>query len=150
MHTGEQPYGGGRVSAQRRLIAETVGRTKHVFTVESLAETLAVEGHDIGLATVYRAVAAMRESGFIERIGAEEGTDLYAHCAATDHHHHMVCTACGRVLEAPCPIGSEALAAARHGGFTVTGHSLTIYGVCSECDVAGDVASPAHDARAGA
>ena len=132
------PYGAGRMSSQRRAIATVVSETDRVFSVDALAERLDALGYDIGLATVYRAVSAMRESGFIERIDAQEGTELYARCDTTHHHHHMVCTECGRVMDAPCPVGSEAERLARQRGFTVTGHSLTLYGNCAECGPGAD------------
>jgi Fur family ferric uptake transcriptional regulator len=128
-----QPYGARRMSAQRRIIADEVRSTRHVFTVESLCASLADSGHDIGQATVYRAVAAMRDAGFIESLGTREGTELYAHCDATDHHHHMVCTTCGRVAKAPCTVDLETVNRDVGSDFVVTGHSLTLLGTCASC-----------------
>jgi len=140
MTPAHRPYGTARVSAQRRVIAEVVGSLDRVFTVEDLARALEQSGHNVGLATVYRAVSAMRESGFVEHVDSQDGTELYAHCDATGHHHHMICTECGRVMEAPCPVGPDAERAARQSGFTVTGHSLTLYGACADCN-AGEVST---------
>ena len=84
----------------------------------------------MGPATVYRAVAAMEESGFIEKVGTRDGSALYARCRHVGHHHHAVCTRCGAVADAGCPIDVDAIDV---GGFAISSHSLILYGLCAAC-----------------
>lgn len=123
------PYGSARSTAQRRLIADAV--PGKAFTVAELAASVEKIDPAVGLATVYRAVAAMEKSGWLTRVGAVDGTSLYSRCDASSHHHHAVCTACGRVEHTPCPV--EAAAESAVPGFRVTSHELTLYGICGEC-----------------
>jgi len=46
---------------------------------------------------------------------------------------HLVCTECGRVAHSTCELGETTAAAATAAGFSITGHDLTLWGVCAEC-----------------
>jgi Fur family ferric uptake transcriptional regulator len=129
------PYGAGRTSAQRTAIARAADRLDRAFTVEELAAATdrGPDGRRPGIATVYRAVSAMAEAGHVERVGSRDGRTLYARCDAAGHHHHLVCTGCGSVAEAPCPLDAAALASAAGRGFVVTRHEVAIYGLCPVC-----------------
>lgn len=134
-------YGSGRLTAPRAAIASVVAATHDAFTVEELTEAVhRVHPEHASTATVYRAVAAMASSGFIERIGSRGGSALYARCDACDHHHHIVCDGCGRTAQADCPLGAEATANAQAHGFTITRHEVTLYGLCRTCSAKGPVA----------
>ena len=51
-----------------------------------------------------------------------------------EHHDHIVCTKCGRVEEfIDDVIEQRQLLAAKNHGFTVSDHSLYIYGLCASC-----------------
>jgi Fe2+ or Zn2+ uptake regulation protein len=100
------------------------------FTVEELAAAVhALDAKASATATVYRAVSAMEAAGHLERVGVRHGCALYASCADSGHHHHVVCDGCGRTAAAPCPLGGTPAA----DGFVVTRHEVTLYGLCREC-----------------
>jgi Fur family ferric uptake transcriptional regulator len=135
---GDMAYGRARTSSQRLAIAATVeDSAKHAFSAEDIASEVRRDSPTVGLATVYRAVAAMQEAGFIEAVGERDGATLYARCGHKGHHHHLVCTGCGAVVDIECPLAAERDGA---GGFQVTGHSLVMHGLCPHCrpDTAGD------------
>jgi Fur family ferric uptake transcriptional regulator len=104
-----------------------------VFSAEELLASARVVEPRIGIATVYRALTAMTDSGYIEQVDARDGAALYARCRSVGHHHHLVCTSCGRVEEAECHLDDmiERLRATR--GFVVTAHDLNLSGLCAEC-----------------
>ena len=127
------PFGPGRTSPARESIAQAADSLGSAFSVEELAAAVRARRPSTGVATVYRAVAAMEASGYLERVGDRAGTALFARCAASGHHHHhAVCTDCGTMVVTACPIG-DAMDAARDAGFTVTGHEIKIYGLCRDC-----------------
>ena len=126
-------YGAGRITPQRHLIAEVASSMPGAFSVEDLER--AVRGTDAaaGQATVYRAVSAMLESGWLERVGERDGSVLFAHChAGPHHHHHVVCDVCGRIEATECPVvvGPEQATA---DGFIITRHEVALYGLCPQC-----------------
>ncbi len=126
-------YGASRVSRPRRAIAEAIAALDGAFTVEELHGHLARGDSGIGLATVYRAVAALFDTGFLATVGARSGVALYARCAGGEHHHHLVCTGCGTIAPVDCPLDTGLKAAARRSGYTITGHEVLLYGLCAAC-----------------
>lgn len=124
-------YGRSRITPARIVVADAVDGFRGAFTVEELAGAVRFRHRTAGAtATVYRAVAAMEKSGYLARVGARDGSALYARCDHAEHHHHIVCEACGRTAVADCPIDTSAPLA---GGFVVTRHEVTLYGLCPEC-----------------
>jgi Fur family ferric uptake transcriptional regulator len=131
------------VSPQRLAIARVADSSlDRAFSVDELAERVRRCEPGIGLATVYRAVAAMEAAGFIEPLGTRDGATLYARCRHDGHHHHLLCTGCGAVADVACPVPPETTD--RPSGFEVTGHRLVIYGTCAACS--GKPAGGASDA----
>ncbi len=128
------PYGPARRSAARMLIAQAVDATSGAFTASELAEGLASAGNGVGLATIYRALSAMEESGYVVRVGARGEAALFARCGRDGHHHHAVCTGCGAVEHVECHLDQTVGAAATGNGFTITDHEMTIFGVCKTCN----------------
>ncbi len=126
-------FGRARVSAQRAAIAEVVPLMRGAFTAEDLHRSVAARTPGIGLATIYRAIAAMQEAGTLVTVGERDGSALLAVCARHDHHHHLVCTGCGRVVGIECPIDHATLRAAEREGHLVTSHQIVLYGLCSGC-----------------
>lgn len=123
-------YGSGRVTPQRASIAACADRLPGAFTVDKLAACARGADASLGTATVYRAVAAMEASGWLERVGERGGSALFARCGAGGHHHHVVCDGCGRVAVAECPV---AVTPGDAAGFVVTRHEVTLYGLCPTC-----------------
>jgi len=86
-----------------------------------------------GLATVYRTLRALAESGVAQTFEAGEQEQAYKLCEPA-HHHHLICERCGQVVEVPsCEVEGWAGTVARRRGFTVTGHRADVYGVCQTC-----------------
>lgn len=84
----------------------------------------------IGLATVYRALKWLIQSGDVVTVELPGDTPRYE-LAHQHHHHHFSCRACGRVFEVDgCP-GDLARLAPR--GFAVEAHEVVLYGRCAEC-----------------
>lgn len=128
-------FGTGRVTPQRRLVAETAASMPGAFSVDELAGVVRATDAAAGVATVYRAVSAMLASGWLERVGERDGSALFARChAGAHHHHHVVCDSCGRIEATACPVVMEPRSS---DGFVITRHEVTLYGLCPQC-AAGD------------
>lgn len=123
----------GRVSPQRMAIASATDAMPGTFSAEELLRTVKAGTPGIGSATVYRTLAAMAEAGFVEQVGVKDGAAVYARCRSGGHHHHLVCTSCGRVAEADCDVAPAVENASRASGFTVTRHEFDLYGLCAAC-----------------
>ncbi len=92
-------------------------------------------GAGIGLATVYRTLQSLAESGEVDAVRADDGETLYRRCGSPDaHHHHLRCRVCGAAEEIEGP-GVEAWAdeiAARHGYSSIE-HTVELTGICGAC-----------------
>lgn len=105
------------------------------MTAEAIYRKLVDAGEEIGLATVYRALAQFEAAGLVTRHHFEGGLAVYELERGT-HHDHIVCIHCGRVEEfIDEVIEKRQQAMAEKMGFTLRDHSMTLYGECSgpEC-----------------
>lgn len=86
----------------------------------------------LGIATVYRAIKALRGDG--ELVVVElPGEEPRYEPDGRGHHHHFRCRTCDRIFDlGVCPVGIPS-GTTLPGGYTVEGHSLTLYGRCSAC-----------------
>lgn len=124
---------GVRPTAQRaRVLAELV-REPNDATAQELHERLRARGGRIGLATVYRALAVLVEQGVVDVLAHRPGEACYRLCGG-EHHHHLVCATCHRVVElANCGLDPWLDAVAAEHGFAAVEHRLELSGVCADC-----------------
>jgi Fur family transcriptional regulator, ferric uptake regulator len=126
---------GLRSTAQRRLIVDTFFERASHMSIEDLLTEVRARDRGIGYATVYRTLKLLAECGVASERRFGDGLSRYELADdASAHHDHLICIACGKILEFEEP-RIEALqdeVAARHG-FAVTSHKHEMYGVCSDC-----------------
>jgi Fur family ferric uptake transcriptional regulator len=125
-----------RPTRQRMAILEALAKGSKPVTAQALHAKLTRGGaakSGPGLATVYRTLQALEQSGMARTFPAGEGELAYKLCHP-DHHHHLVCERCGTVVEIPsCEVEEWASGIARKRGFRVTSHQADIYGLCADC-----------------
>lgn len=127
---------GLKVTLPRVKILELLesSETRHL-SAEEVYKSLLEQGEDVGLATVYRVLTQFEAAGIVERHHFEGGHSVFE--LKDDHHHdHIVCTNCGKVVEFHDDvIEQRQKMVAESLGFTLTDHSLYLYGYCTnpEC-----------------
>jgi len=121
-------------SRQRDLIVETFfGMGGHV-PVDGLVERVRARDPHVSVATVYRTMKLLAESGLAVARRFDDGQTRYEASSHGGHHDHMICTACGRIVEFENErIEELQLRVARHHGFEVESHKLELYGRCDRC-----------------
>ncbi len=121
-----------RLTTQRQAILDIINGSHQHWDADELARALSDSGHSIGIATVYRGLAALESQGLIDSIQLADKKRYES--ADKAHHDHMVCTACGHIEEfSHQTIEQLQLAAAAERGFTLTGHQLVMFGLCCKC-----------------
>ena len=102
-------------------------------SAEDIYKKLLSEGEEIGLATVYRVLTQFEAAGLVSRHNFEGGHAVFE-LNQQGHHDHIVCVSCGKVEEF-CDdiIESQQLKIASDKGYSITEHSLTLYGKCPDC-----------------
>jgi Fur family transcriptional regulator, ferric uptake regulator len=128
---------GLRRTAQRDLILEIFLRTEEHLTSEDLYFLVHREDPTVGHTTVYRTLKLLTEAGLAREVRFGDNKTYYEHHFNHDHHDHMICTECGKVLEFfSQQIENLQDQMAEKFGFRPTHHSLRMWGVCSDCQQA--------------
>ena len=124
---------GYRLTEPRRSVAGLIAdRTGH-FTAAELVRDARARQLGVGRATIFRTLEVLEDLGAVERLDLPSGEHAYVGCAPA-HHHHVVCSRCGRTDE----IDDEGLRAvvadvARRTGYRVDDHRLELFGLCPAC-----------------
>lgn len=121
-------------TAQRDLILDIFLRTEEHLSSEDLYRLVQKEDPSVGQTTVYRTLKLLTEAGLAREVRFGDGRTHYEHNYKHQHHDHMICSECGRIIEffsAELEAIQDAMAAKHR--FEVTQHLLRIIGVCAEC-----------------
>src|SRR5438067_1997878 len=87
-------------TSQRALIWAALLEVKGHPSVEQIRDTLLAEGHRIGLATIYRTIKILLQSGFV-RQSKLHGMTRYEPVVSQPNHLHFICNSCGVTVEFP-------------------------------------------------
>lgn len=123
---------GLKVTLPRLQILEIFEKTtvRHL-SAEDVYRLLIQQGHEVGLATVYRVLTQLQHAGLLKQAHFESGKAVYELDDGM-HHDHLVCTTCGRVQEFhDDAIEQRQRAIAVEQGFEVIEHSHILYGRCT-------------------
>lgn len=121
-------------TSQRDLILDVFLRTEEHLSSEDLYNLVKKEDPSIGQTTVYRTLKLLTEAGLAREVRFGDGRTHYEHNYNHEHHDHMICVECGKIIEFFSP-QLEAIQdemAEKHG-FEMTSHSLRMWGYCKEC-----------------
>lgn len=121
-----------KLTRQREQILNAFLKMEHV-TAEQLYHTLSKKDPHIGLATIYRTLKLLCETGMAQErhFGSQTLFDNVAH---KGHHDHLICTSCGKIVEFQnCQIEQLQEEVAAKNGFTIQTHKLELYGLCPKC-----------------
>lgn len=125
---------GLRRTSQRDFILEIFLSTEEHLTSEDLHALVHRKDPTVGLTTVYRTLKLLTEAGLAREVRFGDNKTYYEHHYNHDHHDHMICTECGKVIEFFSPdIEDLQDQMANNFGFRPTHHSLRLWGVCSDC-----------------
>lgn len=129
---------GLRLTRQRQMIAEAFFDHDGHPDIDELYSRVRKRDPNVGQATVYRTLKLLVESGLANMSRFGGSTTRYEVHHEDEHHDHLVCTGCGRIIE----FVDEAIEAlqekvARAHDFEMHDHKMEIYGVCAPCRAKG-------------
>ena len=134
MSTQELRNAGLKATLPRIKILEILEKSdnRHL-SAEDVYKALLEAGEDVGLATVYRVLTQFESAGLVSRHHFEGGHSVFE-LDQGEHHDHILCVRCGRVDEfIDETIEQRQQAIAERHGYTMTDHSLYIFGICADC-----------------
>jgi Fur family ferric uptake transcriptional regulator len=124
---------GYRATEPRRMLAALIATLDGHFTAAELDRQARDRRLGIGRATIFRTLEVLETLGIVERLDLPSGEHAYVACARA-HHHHVVCSRCGRASEID-DAGLRIVVSeiAIRTGYRVDEHRLELFGLCPEC-----------------
>ncbi len=121
------------LSHPRLLIYQELSNALSPLSPLEIYQTLLKKKKKIGLTSIYRSLELFESLGLVFKI--VNGSNVkYKLCELENHHHHIVCKACGNVVELNfCDISDWSKKVTESTGFQVVDHQLNFYGFCKDC-----------------
>ena len=125
---------GLRATPERERICREVYSTSVHFDAEALIQRLQASSKPVSRATIYRTLEVLEECGLVKKIRLTDERGHYEKSLGLEHHDHLFCDACGKVIEFRVDeIERLQEDVCDRYGFRPRRHSLQIYGLCREC-----------------
>jgi Fur family transcriptional regulator, ferric uptake regulator len=121
-----------KLTPQRRMIVEILHEQNTHITAEEMIARVQDRMPGVNKSTIYRTLDLLEGAGCVYK-SEVSGQSVYHH-AEEGHHHHLICTRCGRTVE--CRDDLFAViekAISENYGFSVSLHHLMIEGICDSC-----------------
>jgi Fur family transcriptional regulator, ferric uptake regulator len=128
------------MKAQRTRSQDKILRLLKQLNQEISAQELYIELRRIniplGLATVYRALEALKLGGVVQARVLSNGETRYSQ--VKEDRHHLTCLQCGTSVpidETECPVHALEDQLKRSAHFEIYYHTLEFFGLCSPCQL---------------
>ncbi|MBC8282900.1 MAG: transcriptional repressor [Nitrospinae bacterium] len=122
-----------RWTPQRKLILDTFLAQEGHIDIESLHARVRNQDPTIGIATLYRTMKLLVDSGLADMHTFNEKT-TYERLFQVRHHDHLICKVCEKTIEFEHPlIEKYQLEICERHGFILKSHRMELFGICREC-----------------
>ena len=123
---------GLQVTAQRLAVLRAVSARPH-STADDIDRNVRAEIGAISRQAVYDALGILTERGLLRRIQPARSPARYED-RVDDNHHHLICRACGRMVDVDCAVGdTPCLEAADDSGYEIDEAEVIYWGRCPDC-----------------
>lgn len=123
---------GGRLTTARLALVDALLEAESHVTAEDLADAVHARHPDVHRSTIYRTLDALERAGVVDHVHLGHGRAVYH--LADNPHQHLVCEACGAVIEVPDRLFADLAARLRKGyGFTIRPNHFAVLGRCRGC-----------------
>jgi Fe2+ or Zn2+ uptake regulation protein len=126
-----------RYTSGRRALVDLLAQAGHPLSIEDIAE----QAPRMPRSSAYRHLVDLQQAGVVRRVAANDGYFRFELAEdITEHHHHLVCTYCGQVLDVtPTPAFEQAMnsylaSLTGSSGFVSDDHRLDVLGACATCN----------------
>jgi Fur family ferric uptake transcriptional regulator len=126
---------GLRRGGARERIIELLAREPCALSAIEIEDALRATGGRIGRATVYRVLELLAEHGLVERVAVDQGGSRFERrLPGGEHHHHLICENCGRLVAFDDPQLERAIdQVSERLGVRVETHEVVLRGACEDC-----------------
>lgn len=124
---------GRRLTGQRQLLLEVLQEHGGHLDAHELYRLARERDPRLNLSTVYRTVGLLRDLGLVDELHLGEDHHHYE-LRTPSTHYHLVCSACGAVVEFASPLIEELKAAVgQEYDYAITDAQVDLLGVCAAC-----------------
>ena len=121
-------------SEQREQILDIFLKTEKHPTINDLYDLVRKKHPQIGLATIYRTMKVICDAGMARETDFGGGIRRFEHKYKHQHHDHLVCLNCGRIIEVMSPeIEKLQENLTKKHRFKAVRHRMEIFGLCKNC-----------------
>jgi Fur family ferric uptake transcriptional regulator len=134
---------GHRLTVPRQAILDVLSNTQEHPSAEDIYLSVHKIYPSIGLTTVYRTLELLVQNGLVFKFDFGDGRaryELSENPGSIGHHHHLVCTGCGRITNYADFIDEEKellkkteQALSKKYRFQILNHLIQFYGICDQC-----------------
>ncbi len=127
--------GHGRGGARERIVDLLAAQPCALSALE-VEDALRAAGRPTARASIYRVLELLVDHGLVERVAVGEGQARFEPVQPSgDHHHHLVCERCGRLVAFDDPGLERAISGlSARLGIRVQSHDVLLRGACGRCD----------------
>ena len=123
---------GFKLTPQRRLIVEIIHDAHDHISADEIISHVQQHMPGVNKSTIYRTLEILEQLGAVYK--SDTSDRFIYHHAEEGHHHHLVCTKCGKTEECPEDLFSkvEESLAGKYG-FQANFQHQVINGLCNKC-----------------
>ena len=122
-----------KLTPQRQVVIQTIISSRDHLTPAAIYERVHRDHPKIGLVTIYRTLDILARLGLICELHAGNSCRSYT-ISAPGHHHHLICSNCGMVVDFPgLDLAGVEQSLSRGTGFRIDGYLLEFIGLCRDC-----------------
>jgi Fur family ferric uptake transcriptional regulator len=123
---------GLRLTPQRRLIADVIHDAESHLTAEDIIVYVQNKMPGVNKSTIYRTLDILEQAGCVFK--SVSGNHSIYHHAEEGHHHHLICSKCGKTVECPENIFNQVeRSLAQKYGFRASFKHMVLNGLCEAC-----------------
>ena len=125
---------GLKFTPERRDLFDEIFKRHEHFEADELLFRMKQRGRKISRATIYRGLELLIAAGVVGRVRVGDEGFRYERLHAGEHHDHLICLGCGKIIEFYEPRIEELQdRVCTRLGFRAVTHSHEIRGFCRDC-----------------
>lgn len=123
-----------KYTKERKEVLKAIATLRRHFHAEDIHQQIKKQRSNVSLATVYRTVPLLINSGLITETLYDGGRAVYEKIYNKPHHDHLVCLRCGKIIEFTYPdVEKIQKNICQIYSFLPIEHRLEIKGYCQDC-----------------
>ena len=126
-----------RYTSNRREIVQVLARADRPLTITEIVDVAPT----LPVSSAYRSLTVLADAHVVRRVAGNDDTGRFelAEDLSGEHHHHLICSNCGTVVDTTATprleraLAEAAKAASEEAGFDIHEYRIDLVGRCSDC-----------------